>query len=71
MMRFIVPSWKAIASMKSWRYTTVAGTRIYALQAMNTDAERKAIGIRCRAERREGQFLKEWWRNRALLCWNE
>ncbi|NPT61205.1 hypothetical protein [Paraburkholderia elongata] len=26
---------------------------------LNTDAERKAIEIRCRAERRAGQLLKE------------
>jgi len=26
---------------------------------MNTDAERKVIEIRCRAERRAGQLLKE------------
>jgi hypothetical protein len=32
---------------------------IYAQQAMNLDAERKAIEIRLRAERRLGQMLKE------------
>jgi hypothetical protein len=32
---------------------------IYAQQAMNLDAERKAIEIRMRAERRLGQMLKE------------
>jgi len=36
---------------------------VYAAQAMNTDAERKACEIRLRAERRAGQLLKETKKN--------
>jgi len=32
---------------------------VYAAQALNTDAERKACEIRLRAERRAGELLKE------------